>query len=262
MWRHRGTSCICVDSRDELLQHCKSRVAGVAVPRKGRGTAASFREVVKEPTGEAWVTIPKRGHLTILPVTRALAAFWALTIALASPTPASVTRTTIVLFSPWSSSGLRHGFTVLAEVKGACWIHSLASERPDAWRCMAGDDIYDPCFSGSSQRTLACAEGPFSKRVTLMALTKPLAEKVKLTGELWGLRLRGAPWGLRLVSGDTCVFAQGATDAVAGERLNYACARTGWIIGAPDRSTATWTARSVEWPKTHITLVRIATAVF
>ena len=68
---------------------------------------------------------------------------------------------------------------------------------------------------------------------------------------------QGDAWGLRLTSGDTCVFVTGATDVVAGERLNYACAKDGWIIGAPDRSTVTWTAQSVEWPKTHVTLVRL-----
>jgi hypothetical protein len=104
--------------------------------------------------------------------------------------------------------------------------------------------------------------------VTLLTVAKPLFDSMKLTGELWGLRLRGAPWGLRLVNGDTCVFAQGATDGFEGERLNYACAKnTGWIFGRPDRSTAVWTARSVHWPEGgepsgRVTQVGIATAVF
>lgn len=185
------------------------------------------------------------------------------TIAL-SPTVSAkaATKTGIILFSPWSPSGVRQGFVVSGKVKGSCWTHSLASDRSDAWRCMAGNDIYDPCFSGSPHEgTVACAEGPFSKNVVLMTLTKALADNVMLTGELGGLRLRGAPWGLRLVSGDTCVFAQGATDAVAGVRLNYACARTGWILGLPDRSAAIWKARSVAWPHDHVTQVGIAAAV-
>jgi len=195
-------------------------------------------------------------------MTRALAALCALTIALAIPASAA-TQTTVVIFNPWSSSGLRHGFMVSGNVKGSCGMHSLASERPDAWRCIAGDDMYDPCFVRSSdERTLACAESPFSKRVTLMTVTKALADKLKLTGEIWGLRLRGAPWGLHLVSGDTCVFAQGATDAVAGERLNYACRKTGWIIGVPVRSAPIWTARTADWPNKHVTKVSIAMAVF
>jgi hypothetical protein len=123
--------------------------------------------------------------------------------------------------------------------------------------------MYDPCFAESPRAgTVACAEGAFSKRITLLTVTAPLTDTLKLTGQLWGLRLRSAPWGLRLVGGDTCVFVEGATDVVAGERLNYACRETRWIIGVPDRSTAIWTARSVDWPNKHVTKVRIATAVF
>jgi hypothetical protein len=200
--------------------------------------------------------------------TRALAITWAIILTFSISTSAAITHTSVLLFSPWSSGDLRRDFTVSERVKGSCWIHSLASERPDAWRCMedgAGHGIYDPCFSGSTHKnTLACAEGPFSNRITLLTVTKPLADTMKLTGELWGLRLRGSPWGLRLVNGDTCVFAQGATDVFEGERLNYACAKTtGWIFGRPDRSTAIWTARGVDWPKNnHVNQVQIATAVF
>jgi hypothetical protein len=203
-------------------------------------------------------------------MTRVVAALWVLTIARAIPTPAATTQTSVVIFSPWSSSGLRNGFIVSEKVKGSCWTHSLASERPDAWRCMtdAGRGLYDPCFRGSLRKdTLACAAGPFSTRVTLVTVEKPLVDNLKLTGELWGLRLRDAPWGLRLAGGDTCVFVNGATDAVTvkgvGERLNYACAKTGWIIGVPDRSSVVWTASTIVWPnKTHIKQVEIATAVF
>jgi hypothetical protein len=197
------------------------------------------------------------------PATRVFAILCAIVFALSASTSAAITHTSVVLFSPWSSSGLRNDFIVSEKVKGSCWTHSLASERPDAWRCMADHDIYDPCFSGSPRKgTVACAEGPFSSRITLLTVAKPLSDTMKLTGDLWGLRLRGAPWGLRLVSGDTCIFAQGATDAIGGERLNYACAKMGWIIGVPDRSTTIWTVRSVNSPNKHVTQVGIMTAVF
>lgn len=191
---------------------------------------------------------------------RALAVLCAVASLLAVPAPAA-TRTTVAIFNPWTSSGLRHGFTVSGTAKGSCWTHSLSTDRPDAWRCFEGNDIRDPCFAGPPHAAVvACAEGPFSTKVALLKLSKPLTDGENPTTRM--LQPKGEPWGLRLTSGDTCVFVTGATDAVEGERLNYACAKTGWIIGAPDRSTATWTGRSVEWPKTHVTLARIATAVF
>lgn len=209
-------------------------------------------------------------HFRVPPAARVFAMTCAIVFALSVSASAAVTHTNVVQFLPWSSGVLRHSLTVSAKVKGSCWTHALASERPDAWRCADYDhSIYDPCFVDSfHQRTLACGEGPFSKRVTLLTVTKPLTDNMKLTGQLWGLRLRGAPWGLRLVNGDTCVFVSGATDGFEGERLNYACAgKTGWIFGSPDRSTAIWTARGVQWPEGrrpggHVTLVGVATAVF
>ncbi len=62
---------------------------------------------------------------------------------------------------------------------------------------------------------------------------------VDSSAELRGLRLRGQPWGLRLVDGEECTFMTGATDVVAGMRLNYACTK-GWGIGVPDRTKAVW----------------------
>jgi hypothetical protein len=185
-----------------------------------------------------------------------------LAVAVAMPPPvAAATQTTVVVFRPWSNGALKSGFIVSEKAQGSCFTHSLSTDRPDAWRCFEGNDIRDPCFAQSAHSAaVACAEGPFSKSVVLLSLGKPLANGDNPTTQ-W-LQPKGIPWGLRLTSGDTCVFATGATDAVGHERLNYACRKTGWIIGEPDRSTATWTARSVKWPDKHITLVGITTAIF
>lgn len=183
-------------------------------------------------------------------------------VALAIAIPAlSASKTSVVAFSPWSSNGLRDVFTVTQKAPGSCWTHSLVSDRSDAWRCFEGNDILDPCFAHAPPtRTVACAQSPFSHRIVLLSLKKPLSDSQNATTR-W-LQPKGEPWGLRLSNGDTCVFVTGATDVVAGERLNYACAKDGWIIGAPDRSTAQWTARSVDYPKKAITRVHIATVVF
>jgi hypothetical protein len=173
----------------------------------------------------------------------------------------AATSTTVVVFEPWTNGTLRDGFTVLHRAHGSCFTHSLSTDRPVAWRCFEGDDIWDPCFAESEHSVVvACAESPFSHTVELLSLEKPLSDGDNPTTK-W-LQPKAMPWGLRLTGGDTCVFATGATDAVRGDRLNYACRKTGWIIGAPDRSTAMWTARSVRWPNKHITRVSIATAVF
>ena len=194
-------------------------------------------------------------------MTRALALLCTVATTLAVA-PAATTQTVVNVFNPWAPSGLRQGFTVSENAKGSCWTHSLATDRADAWRCFQGNDIRDPCFAGPRRSAIvACAEGPFSKKIVLLRLGKPFADSESATTKL--LQPKGEPWGLRVTSGDTCVFVTGATYAVAGERLNYACARAGWILGAPDRSTDIWTARSVLWPSTlHIKRVDVAVAIF
>jgi hypothetical protein len=196
-------------------------------------------------------------------MTRVVAALCVLAIALAIPVPAATTQTSILIFSPWSSGGLQNGFSVAKKAKGYCWTQSLTRDRPDAWRCFIGNDIYDPCFAGQRRPTVgvACAEDPFSKRVVLLTLTKPLPHNVNPTTR-W-LQPKGEPWGLRLANGDTCFFATGATDVAAGMRMNYECNGNGWIVGFPDRTKPLWTAHAIVWPnKSRLKRVEIAAAVF
>lgn len=170
-------------------------------------------------------------------------------------------RTAVTYFVPWSSGSLRSGFTVSQTIHGDCWTQSLVSGRPDAWRCEAGNDIYDPCFVGSIPTKVACGESPFSKRVVVMRLAKPIRSGAKPVSTF--LRPIGLPWGLRLTNGDTCAFVAGATDAVAGERLNYSCGKSGWIFGDPDRSGGQWVVHSANGPTSaNVRTFRVASAIF
>jgi hypothetical protein len=193
---------------------------------------------------------------------RVLAVVTAIVLTLSHSVHAVTTKTDVILFSAWSGDAFRHDLTVSAKIVGFCWIHSLASDRPDAWRCMARNDIHDPCFSGSSDpNKVACVEGPFSKDVDLMALTKPLPSaggEMKLTGKLARVRLAGEPWGLRLADGETCEYVSGATEVVDGVRLSYGCTH-GSVFGVPDRSSAIW---SVFHVNAHRKQVAVVTAVF
>ncbi len=88
---------------------------------------------------------------------------------------AAVAQTRVVIFSAWSNGALRRDISVATTVTGSCWEHSLPSDRPDAWRCMSKNEIYDPCFAESPNgNKVACPEEPFSKSVILMRLTKAL----------------------------------------------------------------------------------------
>jgi hypothetical protein len=175
---------------------------------------------------------------------------------------AAAQKTRVAVFQPWASSGVAAGFRVVHTTSGACWEHSLSTDRPDAWRCMAGNDILDPCFSGAPHGdTVACSDDPFSNRLVLMKLTKHLDNRRNPTAEM--LQPKGEPWAVRLTDGDACFFATGATDVAGGMRMNYECKGNTWLAGDANRSAALWTIRSITWPnKTKLIAVGIAEAVF
>jgi len=195
-------------------------------------------------------------------VNRAILALAVLTLSLAMPAAAG-TKTTVIVFSPWNHGALTSGLVVAERVKGTCWTSSLSTDRKDAWRCMtAQSNIYDPCFSTASDRSLvACTDNPFSKHVALITLKEPLKSENNPYTKM--LQPSKEPWALRLTTGETCSFETGATDTINEMPLNYQCPGGIWIVGFPDRSTALWHAHKSVFPKNRkLTTVAVAVAVF
>jgi hypothetical protein len=184
----------------------------------------------------------------------------ALSVVLLAVTMATPPKTSVVLYQPWSATGLRSGYTVEAKAHGACWTNSLTTDRADAYRCFIGDDIYDPCFAGPRHGVVACADDPFSKRVILVTLKKPLPNAINPTTQM--LQPKGAPWGLRLANGDSCTFIAGAMEVVRGTRLNYGCKHSNPIFGFPDRTKPLWTGQTLGPNKSHWKSAAIVMAVF
>lgn len=151
---------------------------------------------------------------------------------------AAVLATKVVIFTPWAGDQIRPGLHVAERVTGACWTASLAVGQADAWRCMAGNAISDPCFlSSRDKNVVACVRDPFSRTVTLMQLTKPLPWRSPGKPGT-----AGPPWALRLANGATCGFLTGGTGAYKGERINYGCTPKGYVAGDAARSSKVWTA--------------------
>ena len=163
--------------------------------------------------------------------------------------------TKVVMFAPFGSSGLNASYKVTSKLHGACWTGSIASQRPDAWRCMVANSIYDPCFSNAALSSVACSNDPFSKNVVLIVLDKPIPTQERNKG-------KPAPWALLLANGARCFMATGATGEVAGMRLNYECSTGGWILGNPDQSKQPWqTSYSAKADGTHPTRVSVRQAI-
>jgi hypothetical protein len=139
------------------------------------------------------------------------------------------------VFTP--TGALSSRFEVGARGSGYCWTDSLATEARDAYRCMQGNAIHDPCFAASAHaRDVACFIDPWHP-VTLLRLTRPLPRHGSVpAGSL--------PWAIVTTSGRRCTFLTGATAPMGGERINYGCIGGAYLIGAPDRRNPLWTIRS------------------
>jgi hypothetical protein len=141
--------------------------------------------------------------------------------------------TRVVLYAPYGiDGGLRPGFTTTSSVHGSCWSSSASSTRPDAWRCMTGNLIHDPCFSNPAKTQVACPSDPFAKAIMVIDLDKALPARHGSSGP--------SPWALRLANGAKCSIVTGATGVVAGMRLNYGCDNKGWVLGDVDQSSQPW----------------------
>ena len=127
-------------------------------------------------------------------------------------------------------------FHVGASGNGYCWTDSLATGAHDAYRCMQGNAIWDPCFAATAHsRTVACFRDPWHP-VTILHLTKPLPHH--------GRAISAPPWAIETTDGRRCVYLTGATAPMGGERINYGCTDHSFLIGNPNTTRPMWTIRS------------------
>jgi hypothetical protein len=153
-------------------------------------------------------------------------------------TTRAVTR--IGEFQPWATkTSLAPGIKVIGSLSGGdCWTESLPDyDNQYAWRCMAGNVIYDPCFAapGSSKvRRVACAPNP-TGGVYLMNLTTalPQSSSPRTSGGKYA-------WYITVSNGESCSRVDGAgPPTIGGVTLDYVCTNGG--AAEPNRSASLWT---------------------
>jgi hypothetical protein len=117
-------------------------------------------------------------------------------------------------------------------VSGSCWTSSIASTRSDAFRCMIGNSIMDPCFRVSS-KVVNCPQNIAANTGTVINLTKPLPQpNAKSAARPWTFQIAGG-------SGITC---NAGTGTVIG---NYPYYCGGNLV-------CTLPAASTRWPTTYM----------
>lgn len=135
----------------------------------------------------------------------------------AKPTTSPVSATTMAkTFTPYDSAGAITA-TVGSRATGNCWTNSIADPSASTYRCIAGNQILDPCFAPPAQPhagTVACFTDPWSPGV-LLSLTGPLPASRPAT--------RPTPWALELAGGARCVGLTGTVVQVGSTDLTYGC---------------------------------------
>jgi hypothetical protein len=171
------------------------------------------------------------------------------------------TRVVLYTVTEPLSGKLRPGYSVTKKLSGSCWTGSLSSARPDAWRCMVGNEIHDPCYAPAANASVVyCPDYRQSKHLIAILLTKPLPVEL---GNHGTPNLSGTPTYLILAAGVECNFITGATGVVGGMRINYGCSDGRMLLGEVNRSWARW--RIYAMPRgasSDVTLVDVETAIY
>lgn len=143
------------------------------------------------------------------------------------------TETQIIQFHPATDLN--------ATAAGNCWTNSLAAARADAWRCMVGNIIYDPCFEmlGARQsRDVVCDSNPATGRKGIQVnVTQPFPKADQQRS------METQAWLLLLSNGAYCSFLTGATGEVNHMRINYGCSDASTVIGMPTKGKV-WMVQS------------------
>jgi hypothetical protein len=179
----------------------------------------------------------------------------------ASVTPAlAATHTAAKIYEPFTAAGAP-SVHVSRTIRGSCFSGSDSAIRKDAWRCMSGNFLYDPCFSSSKANFVLCPAAPGGASVIKLKLTHALPHGMADPGKP---STKGLPWSLETTSGAKCAFAGGATSVIGGRRLNYFCGKsTIGLWGSPNRKTEPWTIFSAPFQAKKLTQkVGIKTAWF
>ena len=159
-----------------------------------------------------------------------------------------ISRTQLFNVRPVTAkSVLKPGYKVAKTLTGAtCNPGSNVIER--AYRCFAGNGVYDPCWAWNEQHRAAldavlCLAYPWSRNAVALRVPNGLAATT-------GPRTpdKGDPWGLRLANGSKCIASQFSSPAPNGRYVSYECEGPSLVVvGDFDTRRPLWLVRTGHW---------------
>jgi hypothetical protein len=157
----------------------------------------------------------------------------------------------VVHLRVWNGASLDPHLKLTTTTSGSCWVTSNVTGRKDAYRCMAGNDIYDPCFAAPSGDRVGC---PLSGTdVTVLTVADPLPEP--------DLRGVATVWMIVLNDGTRCARSSGAgPDPRNGLDATMYCKNNAIVWGEPDTAKPIWTVKVSPDEKGRLSTVTVAQA--
>jgi len=170
---------------------------------------------------------------------------------------ASTTKTQVVRWSPFDSSGQVKKTLTIKRIRavGSCGDIGPGSEVVGdfGYRCGFGNVLADPCWRDGARRTdfIVCAGNPWARSVDLVRVPHLMLH----VGVTFGAAPT-YPWGIQLTSGDRCTAFQGAHDSIVlpgGRRLtvDYYCSSGIVLLRDLRRAKALWTIDSARYDDKH-----------
>jgi hypothetical protein len=134
-----------------------------------------------------------------------------------------------------------------------CQAGSIATQRPDAWRCGTDDPCFAPAFTdpNDANPVLTCAVAPWDGTVQILTLQTPLPSVDECKASLHcrePLDLSTNPWAVELANGVRCRVFTGTITSIGGVGMIYGCANqdgspaglAGTAKQGLDRSQSQW----------------------
>jgi hypothetical protein len=134
----------------------------------------------------------------------------------------------------------------LAVGSAQCWIHSLATPRPDAFRCQLPSHIIgDPCFASYwDTKVIVCPATTWKMRDITYKLSESLPGNVRkelLTPIDPSITSRSSYiWAVKLVNGVTCFRLTGAGGGIENNPTGFICSNQAQTIGPIDTANGLW----------------------
>lgn len=129
------------------------------------------------------------------------------------------------------------------EREGDCWTNSNIVRRTDVWRCMIGNEIFDPCYTARDGKTIVCDARPDIEKPSgfVLKLTQPLPQPDAARGPSSSASM------IELEDKTICDPISGASAASDGtktERISYSCriSSKNFIIFGDLKPGKVWTA--------------------